>query len=219
MEINAIIYGATGMVGSGVLIECLKDPVVKSVLVIGRRSCEEDDPKLKEIILTDFEDYSAIEGELAGYNACFYCLGVTSFRMSEAGYTKVTYDYTMKAANVLALLNPGMTFIFVSGAGTRDDGKSRLMWARVKGATERDLKAVPFKHVFNMRPAFIQPTAGVKRVHLAYRFATPLVPFIKRLFPNIFTTTKVVGRAMINAVMNPPDNQTLESRDISRLGG
>ena len=217
MQINVILFGATGMVGSGVLIECLAHAEVKSVLVIGRNSCQVDHPKLKEIILSDFEDYSAIKDQLSGYDACFYCLGVTSLLTSKADYSKVTYDYTLAAARTLVALNPQMTFAYISGAGTRQDGKG-VMWIRVKGRVERDLSNLPFKQVYLLRPAYIQPTAGVKHVHLVYKLVGWLYPLWKRIMPNLVITCRELGRAMINSVLEPQPKQVLESRDLRELG-
>jgi uncharacterized protein YbjT (DUF2867 family) len=217
MEINVILFGATGMVGSGVLIECLANPAVKSVLVIGRNSCQVDHPKLKESIISNFEDYSDIKDQLSGYDACFYCLGITSLRTSETDYTKITYHYTLAAARTLVELNPQMTFAYISGAGTRQDGKG-AMWIRVKGRVERDLSDLPFKQVYLLRPAYIQPTAGVKHVHIMYKLVGWLYPLWKRIMPNLVITCSELGRAMINTVLNPQQKQVLESRDLRDLG-
>ena len=217
MEINVILFGATGMVGSGVLIECLAHPAVKSVLVIGRNSCQVDHPKLKEIIISDFEDYADIKEQLSGYDACFYCLGITSLLTSAADYTTITYNYTLAAARTLVEINPQMTFAYISGAGTRQDGKG-VMWIRVKGRVERDLSDLPFKQVYLLRPAYIQPTEGAKHVHLIYKLVGWLYPLWKRMMPNLVITCSELGRAMINSVLEPQPKQVLESRDLSELG-
>ncbi len=152
MKIKAILFGATGMVGEGVLLEALKYENVESVLVIGRRSCKVTNVKLKEIIHNNFFDYSTIEDQLKGYNACYFCLGVSSVGMTEKDYTRITYDLTMQAATTLSRLNPNMTFCYVSGTGTDSTEKGKMMWARVKGKTENDLAKLPFKAVYMFRP-------------------------------------------------------------------
>lgn len=216
-KIKTILFGATGMIGSGVLIECLDNAEVEFVLVIGRRSCGKKHEKLKEIIHDNFLGYSMIERELSGYNACFFCLGVSSVGMSEEQYHNITHDYVVKAAEVLSRLNPGMTFCFISGAGTDDTLKSRMMWARVKGKAENSLKSFPFKNVYLMRPAYIQPIKGVKSSYLMYKVLGPIYPLLKRLFSKYVTNTEEVGQAMINAVLYGADRQTLENKDIIQL--
>lgn len=217
MKINAILYGATGMIGSGVLIEILKHPDVKSVLVVGRRSCEVDHQKLREILHKDFLDYSAIEDQMTGYNACFFCLGVSSVGMSEEKYSRITYEFVKKAGETLSRLNPEMTFCFISGAGTDATEKSKTMWARVKGKAENVLKPFPFKTLYIMRPAYVQPMKGVKSIYFMSRILAPLYPLWKLIFPKYVVTTKQVGLAMIHAVLYGSKKQTLESIDISML--
>lgn len=217
MKIKAIIFGATGMVGEGVLHECLKDAGVESVLVIGRRTCGVRHEKLKEVICTDFFDYSAIEEALRGYTACFFCLGVSSVGKKEADYTRVTYDLTMQAARTLSRLNPDMTFCYVSGLGTNDKGRS--MWARVKGRTENEVAKLPFKAVYLFRPGSINPTKGLKN---AYRFAKVFAlfyPVWKILFRNYVCTLEELGLAMIHAASDGAPKQILENPDIAHLGG
>ena len=216
-KIRVIIFGATGMIGSGVLIECLDNPEVESVLIIGRRSCGKEHEKLKEIIHDNFMDYANIEKDLSGYNACFFCLGVSSAGMSEEQYHIITHDYVVKAAEVLSRLNPDMTLCFISGAGTDDTLKSRMMWARVKGKAENSLKSFPFKNLFLMRPAYIQPVKGVKPTLTMYKILGPFYPLWRRLFPKYVTTTEEVGQAMINAVLYGAAKQTLENKDIIQL--
>lgn len=221
MKINTIIFGATGMIGKGVLIECLEHPEVESVLVIGRRSTEMQHPKLRELIHKDFLDYSAVVNQLKGYYACFFCLGISSVGMSEEDYTRITHDFTIKAAEALLEQNPDMTFCFISGAGTDDTLKSRQMWARVKGKTENDLKAMPFKGSYMFRPAYIQPKKGVRSATWWYQALYDIMGFMypvwKALFPGNVSTTIEVGQAMINSVLFTPEKQTLESRDIVEL--
>ena len=199
MKIKAIITGATGMVGEGVLIECLQSPDVEQVLVINRRPCGVSHPKLKEIIHTDFFDFSSIAAQLKGYNACFFCLGVSSVGMNEKDYTHFTYDLTMHVAGTLAPPNPDMTFIYVSGASTDSTQKGSLMWARVKGKTENDLMKLPFKKVYAFRPGFMVPTPGAKNTLKPYKYFSWLFPLLLR-FPKYVSTLAQVGQAMIKAV-------------------
>jgi uncharacterized protein YbjT (DUF2867 family) len=217
MKIKAIIFGATGMVGEGVLHETLKHPDVESVLVISRKSSNVKHPKLKELFHTDFFDYSAIEKNLRGYNACFFCLGVSSIGMNEQDYSRVSYDLTMQAAKTLSKLNPDMTFCYVSGAGTDSTEKGRSMWARVKGKTENHLMNLPFKAVYLFRPGFIKPTQGL---HNAYAFASVLgsiYPVFKTLFPKYVCTLEDVGLSMIQAAGKGYPKRILESKDITEL--
>ncbi|YCK36558.1 NAD-dependent epimerase/dehydratase family protein [Actinomadura sp. ATCC 39365] len=195
---RVIIFGATGMVGRGVLRECLLDERVTAVLTVGRSPTGTVHPKLRELLHSDLSDLSAVEGELSGYDACFFCLGVSAAGMSEQDYRRVTYDYTLAAGTTLARLSPSSTFVYVSGAGTDEHG--RAMWARVKGATENALLALPF-HAYMFRPGYIQPMHGVtsrtRWYRLAYVVAAPLYPLLRRLFPAAVTTTERIGQAMI----------------------
>jgi hypothetical protein len=217
MEIKAIIFGATGMIGQGVLIESLENHDVKSVLVIGRRSCGVENAKLQELIHSDYLNYAGIEQELSGYNACFFCLGVSSAGMSPEEYYTITHDYAVAAADILSRLNPEMVFCFISGAGTDDKEKSRMRWARVKGKAENSLKSFPFKGLYLMRPAYIQHRKGVKPAYVFYRIFAPLYPLLRFMFPKMVTNTEEVGRAMLNAVLYGADKQTLENSDIIEL--
>ncbi len=207
------------MVGQGVLRECLLDPNVRSVLVIGRSATGQRHEKLREIVHQDFFDFSAIEPELTGLDACFFCLGVSSAGMTEERYRRVTYDITMAAAQTLVRLNPGMTFLFVSGAGTDSTERGRTMWARVKGATENALLRLPFKAAYMFRPAVIQPLHGIRsktRIYRAlYAVTRPLLPVLKTLFPKYVTTTEQLGRAMIEVAKRGAPQRILESRDIN----
>ena len=205
------------MVGEGVLHECLQHPDVESVLVINRRACGYTHPKLKEIIHSDFFDFSPIEKELAGYDACFFCAGVSSVGMKEPEYTRLTYDLTMHVAETLARLNKGMTFCYVSGSGTDSSEKGRIMWARVKGKTENDLMKLPFKAVYAFRPAFMRPTKGLKNVLSFYKYILWMYPALRAIFPNYFGTLKEVGLAMINVVNSGYEIQVLELKDIRVL--
>jgi uncharacterized protein YbjT (DUF2867 family) len=217
MNIKAIIFGATGMVGEGVLHVTLGHPDVESVLVIGRKSCGVKHPKLRELIHSDFYDYSAVEKDLAGHNACFFCLGVSSVGMSEKDYTRVTYDLTMEAAKTLSRLNPDMTFCYVSGAGTDSTEKGSIMWARVKGRVENRLRELPFKSVYLFRPGFIRPINGLRHAHLISEVAGMLYPLLKAISPKWVCTLEDVGLAMITAAKAKPSRQIIENKDIARL--
>lgn len=219
-DMKAIIFGATGMVGSGVLIECLADPRVEAVLVVGRSRCHVDHPKLRELIHTDFFDYTTIAPELAGYDACFFCLGVSSAGMGEAAYQHVTYDLTLAAARTLAKGNTGMTFCYVSGQGTDSTEHGRSMWARVKGRTENALLRLPL-NAFMFRPGIIQPLKGVRSrtrlYQLFYTLTGPFFPVLRRLLPSQVTTSVNVGRAMIRVAVDGYGKRILEVRDINAL--
>jgi uncharacterized protein YbjT (DUF2867 family) len=218
---NILLFGATGMVGQGVLRECLLDPDVRSIVTIGRSTTGQQHEKLREIVHEDFSNFSVIESELSGFDACFFCLGVSSAGMTEEQYHRVTYDFTMAAAQTLARLNPGMTFIYVSGAGTDSTEHGRTMWARVKGKTENALLRLPFKAAYMFRPSVIQPLHGITSKTKAYRVfyavTRPLLPLLKALFPRYVTTTEQVGRAMINAARQGAPKAVLESQDINSL--
>ena len=198
---NVILFGATGMVGQGVLRECLLDPDVQQILSIVRAPSGQHHPKLRELIHTDFFDYSAIEPQLTGFDACFFSLGVSSAGMDEAKYTHLTYDLTLAAATTLARLNPNMTFIYVSGAGTDSTERGRTMWARVKGKTENDLLKLPFRAAYMFRPGFIQPLHGIRSktrlYQTIYTILNPILPLLKSAFPKYITTTEQLGRAML----------------------
>lgn len=217
--LKVIITGSTGMVGEGVLHECLIHPEVASVLVINRKPCGVADSKLTEIIHQDFADIAKIASQLTGYDACFFCSGVSSVGMKEPEYTRVTYTLTLGFATTLAEKNPGMTFCYVSGAGTDSSEKGKLMWARVKGKTENDLTKLPFKQVFNFRPAFMTPTPGMKRTNKYYKYVSWLVPVLKLVWPDSISTLKVVGIAMIHATLKGYPKQVLEVKDIKQLAG
>ena len=216
---KVIIFGATGMVGQGVLRECLLASDVERVLIIGRTAAKQRHVKVQEIIRADLLHYEDIDPQLAGYDACFFCLGVSAFRMSEEQYSRITYDITMAAASTLARLNPKMTFIYVSGAGTDSTEHGRMMWARVKGRTENDLLRLPL-NAYMFRPAFIQALHGVESKTPMYRWLyplmVPLLPLLKRL-PRYATTTEQVGRAMLNVARAGAPKRVLESADINRL--
>ncbi len=216
-QLKAIITGATGMVGEGVLHECLLHPDVESVLIINRRTSGIIHPKLKEIIHKDFFDFSSIEDQLTGYNACFFCLGVSSLGMKEAEYKKVTYDLTLRVANTLSRLNPDMVFCYISGGGTDSTEKGRLKWARVKGKTENDLMKLPFKAVYAFRPGFLKTTKGLKNTLPAYKYFAWLFPILRPLMPGMLGTLHELGLAMINSVKFGFPKKVLEVKDIRQL--
>ena len=209
------------MVGQGVLRECLLDPDVEWVLSIVRAPSGRREPKLRELVHNDFFDFSAVESELAGYDACFFCLGVSSAGMKEADYRRVTYDITLVAARVLARLNPAMTFIYVSGTGTDSSEKSRSMWARVKGKTENDLLRLPFKAAYMFRPGAIVPLYGAKSktkfVQALYTALKPVLPMLYKLFPKYMTTTEQIGRAMLKVAKQGAPKSVLETSDINTI--
>jgi uncharacterized protein YbjT (DUF2867 family) len=217
MKIRVILFGATGMVGEGVLLESLKHPNVESVLVIGRRPCNVKHAKLNELVHQDFFDYSTIENKLRGYDACFFCLGVSSVGMNETEYTRITYDLTMQAATTLSRLNPGMTFCYVSGTGTDSTEQGRLMWARVKGRTENHLTRLPFKAVYSFRPGLMKPTTGQKNVKTIFKVLGYSYPLWKFFSPKNVCTLEEVGLAMIQAVRVGYSKKILENLDIAQL--
>jgi uncharacterized protein YbjT (DUF2867 family) len=216
-----ILFGATGMVGQGVLRECLADPDVTSVLAVGRSPTGQAHAKLHEVLHDNFLDFSAIESRLLGFDACFFCLGVTSVGLSEERYRHLTYDITIAAATTLARLNPGMVFIYVTGAGTDSTERGRVMWARVKGKTENDLLKLPFKGAYMFRPGAIQPLHGVRSktawIQAIYVVAAPLLTLLYKIAPKYVTTTERVGRAMIKVAKRGFPRPVLESEDINRV--
>jgi len=220
--VKVILFGSTGMVGQGVLRECLRDPQVESVLTIVRKPAGQPEAKVREIVHENFRDFSPIATELRGYDACFFCLGVSSAGMKEADYRRVTYDFTMAAAGTLVRESPNLTFVYVSGAGTDSSERGRSMWARVKGMTENALLAMPFRAAYMFRPAFIQPGKGITSKTPAYRvfykLLGPLFPAVRALFPRFVTTTGEVGRAMLEVARHGAPKRVLESADIVELG-
>ncbi len=213
---KVLLFGATGMVGQGVLLECLADERVEQVLAVGRTATGRQHPKLREIVRPDLFDLDDVRDDLAASDACLFCLGVSSTGMREADYRRITYDLTLSVARVLG---DGTTFCYVSGQGTNEGG--RLMWARVKGTTENALAALPLRAVM-FRPGFIQPMDGVTsktRLYAAvYRWTRPLLPLLRRAVPGFVTTTRAVGRAMIAVAANGSPKRILENRDINELG-
>jgi uncharacterized protein YbjT (DUF2867 family) len=218
---NIILFGATGMVGQGVLRECLLDPDVQQILSIVRTPTNQQNPKLRELVHTNFFDYSDIEPQLTGFDACIFTLGVSSAGMSEAEYTHLTHDLTLAVATTLARLNPQMTFLYVSGAGTDSTEHGRTMWARVKGRTENDLLKLPFRAAYMFRPGIIQPLHGIrsktKLYQAFYTILSPVLPLLESAFPQAITTTEQLGRAMLKVAKNGFPKPILESRDINSL--
>jgi uncharacterized protein YbjT (DUF2867 family) len=210
------------MVGLGVLRECLLDPDVDAVLTIGRTPTDQQHPKLQQITHADLFDLSAIEDRLSGFDACFFCLGVTSVGKAEADYRHITYVLTLSVAKTLLRLNPELTFVYVSGAGTDGSGRNRAMWSRVKGQTEMDLMSLPFRAAYMFRPAMIVPLHGIRSRTLLYRIAYlltgPFLPMLYRRYPKQVTTTEQIGRAMLVAAKSGAPKQVLESIDINELG-
>jgi uncharacterized protein YbjT (DUF2867 family) len=219
---RVVLFGATGMVGQGVLRACLAAEDVEQVLVVGRSKTGKEHAKLREIVHADFTDFSPIASELAGWDACFFCMGVSSAGMSEADYTRVTYDYALAAARVLSEKSPKMTFVYVSGAGTDSSEKGSSMWARVKGKTENAIAKLPFARAYMFRHGFIQPMHGVVSKTTLYRavyaMTGPLYPVWKRVFPSFVTTTDAVANAMLRVARDGADKTVLETRDINRIG-
>ena len=220
---KVVVFGTTGMVGKGVLLECLDDPRVTKVLTVGRSSAGVRHEKLEEVLHSDFEDYTAIEDKLSGYDACFFCLGISSVGMSEADYRHVTLDFTLAAAEALLKMSPGLTFIYVSGTGTDESGKSSMMWARVKGEAENRLLAMPFKAAYMFRPGVIEPRRGVAAkgtlTRVAYMIARPLFPILRAASPGLLTTTERIGKAMIKLGLEGGERRYFENPDINALIG
>jgi uncharacterized protein YbjT (DUF2867 family) len=219
---KVLIFGATGMVGQGVLRECLRDPDVARVVTIGRTASGVRHAKLREIIHSDMTNYAAIESELTGFDACFFCLGVSSSGMNEADYSLVTYDLTLAAAETLSRVNPGMTFIYVSGTGTDASEKDRTMWARVKGRTENALLQLPLS-AYMFRPGVIQPMDGIQSKTPSYRIfyilLGPLMPLLRWALPNHILTTRQIGQAMLAVAKHEYDKRILETKDIRTVAG
>lgn len=217
-----LLFGATGMVGQGVLRECLRDPAVEAVLSVGRSSSGVQHPKLRELTHANFLDFTAVEAELTGWDACLWCLGVTSAGLSEADYTRITVDFPLAAAKVLVRLNPAMAFVYVSGAGADSSGSSSVMWARVKGRAERELLARPFRSVHAVRPAAIQPLHGIRSrtgwIRVGTSLMKPLFPLVRALWPGQVITTEELGRAMLRLAREGHAKRILESPDLREFG-
>jgi uncharacterized protein YbjT (DUF2867 family) len=219
---KVLVFGATGMVGQGVLRECLLDPEVELAVTVGRTATGARDAKLREIVRGDLRGYAGIEDELTGFDACFFCLGVSSGGMKEADYERVTYGLTLAAAETLSRVNPGMTFVYVSGSGTDSTERGRVMWARVKGRTENALLRLPLK-AYLFRPGLIQPLDGIRSKTPAYRIlyglAKPLLPLLRWAFPNQVLSTREIGRAMLAVAKRGYEKRIMETRDIRAAAG
>lgn len=214
---KVIITGSTGMVGEGVLLECLANPEVERVLSVSRRPCGHTHPKLAELLVPDFRDLGAVEAQLAGYDACFYCAGVSSVGMNEADYTMITYETPLAFCQTLARLNPNLVLVHVSGSHTDSSEQGKVMWARVKGKAENALMRLPLRGVYNMRPSLMKPVSGQINLKRAYRFMLVFYPLMKLFFPGL--TLNQVGRAMIRCVRDGAPKRVLEPADIAALSG
>lgn len=216
-KIKIILTGATGMVGEGVLHECLQHNAIEQVLVVNRKSCSITHLKLKEIIHNDFFNLAPIENQLTGYDACLFCLGVSSVGMNESDYRHMTYDLTIHFAETVCKKNNALTFCYISGTGTDSTEKGRIMWARVKGKTENDLLKMPFKATYNFRPGALEPTKGLKNTLPYYKYIGWLLPIIRLVAPNSISTLKELGSAMINAAITGYSKSAIEVSDIKQL--
>ncbi len=214
-RMKVILTGATGMVGEAVLLECLENPLVERVLSVSRRPSGRTHEKLKELLVKDFRELGAAEAELRGFDACFYCAGISSVGMSEAEYSVITYDTPLAFATTLSKQNPSMTLVHVSGSHTDSSEQGRVMWARVKGKAENALMRLPFKGVYNFRPSLMKPTPGQQRVKGGYTLISVLYPIMNLFFPGI--PLKTLARAMINAVRFGASKHVLEVPDIKEL--
>ena len=219
---KVILFGATGMIGQGVLLECLRDPVVELVLVIGRSPTGARSPKVREVIHRDLEDYSGMEATLAGYDACLFCLGVSSSAVRESEYERITYGFAMAAATALSRVQPGMAFLFVSGAGSDSSENSSTVWARIKGRTENALMHLPLR-TYMFRPGIIEPLDGIqsrsRAYRVLYRLLGPVIPVLIRIFPNQILSTREIGQAMLAVARSGYAQPILEVRDIRRVVG
>jgi uncharacterized protein YbjT (DUF2867 family) len=215
---NVVIFGASGMVGQGVLLECLRDTGVERVLVVGRSSAGRQHAKLREVVVKDLFDVASYTDELIGLDACFFCLGVSSAGMTEAGYRRLTYELTMAVAQELVTRNSALCFVYISGAGTDSTERGRTMWARVKGATENALLRMPFRSAFMFRPGLIQPLDGIRSKTRAYRLGyvlmAPVLPLLRRAFPHSILTTREIGQAMLAIARSGWPRPLLEPKDI-----
>lgn len=214
---KVIITGSTGMVGEGVLLECINNEHVTVILLLNRKHHPITDPKVKEIIVKDFMQAEGIQDTLQGYDACFFCAGISSVGLKEDIYKHITYDVTMHVAKILSTVNPAMTFIYVSGSGTDSSEKGKLMWARVKGKTENDLLQLPFKAVYNFRPGIMRSTPGQKNVKWGFKIIDALYPMLNFLFPAFVSTLQELALAMITVVITPYKSTTLEVKDIKKI--
>jgi uncharacterized protein YbjT (DUF2867 family) len=217
MKLSVILTGATGMVGEGVLHECILHPDVEKILIINRKASGTVHPKVKEIIHQDFFHLSSLRQELAGYNTCFFCLGVSSVGMDKKTYFNLTYNLTLNFAKTLADQNPAMVFCYISGAGTDSSEKGRIAWARVKGKTENDLMKLSFKSVYNFRPAMLESTPGLKNTLSYYKYFKWMIPIIKLVAPNAISTLNELGLAMIKVSRDGYPKHIIDVKDIHAL--
>ena len=214
---KVIVTGATGMVGEGVVLECLRNEKILEVLMLSRKHFDLQHPKLKEVIIQDFMHLEEVKETLTNYDACFFCAGISSVGMKEDVYKHITYDITIHVAKTLSSINPSMTFIYVSGSGTDSSEKGKLMWARVKGKTENDLLKLPFKAVYNFRPGMMKSTQGQKNVKWGFKLMDALYPVFNLLFPAFVSTLQEVAIAMIYLVDNNFNKQTIEVLDVKKI--
>lgn len=215
-KLSVLITGSTGMVGEGVLFVCLQNPLVGRITVINRRSVGFTHPKLTEILHSNFYNLSSIENKLTGFDACYFCLGVSSVGMNMDDYYKITYTLTMHFGETLCRLNPGMVFCYVAGAGTKESGKG-VRWATIKGETENDLEKLPFKAMYRYRFGFIKPLPGQKRVKSFYKYIKWFFPIGKFLYPDGFNTLEEVGLSMIQVTLHGNEKKKLAGRAIAKL--
>lgn len=216
-QIKVIVTGVTGMVGEGVLHECINSEIVSDILILGRKASGIQHPKVKEVVHADLFNLHSIAAQLSGYDACFFCLGTTSLGKKEAEFFKVTYTLTMHIATILSQQNSNMTFCYVSGMGTDTTARGKIMWARVKGKTENDLLKLPFKKVFNFRPSILEPTKGLKNTLGFYKYTGWLMPVIRWLLPNQISTLSALGQAMIRVAISGYEKASIEVKDIHLL--
>ena len=219
---NVLLFGASGMIGQAVLRECLLDPGVGRVVTVGRRPTGQSNSKLTELVRPDLATLAPIESQLTGFDACFFCLGVSALGMTEEQYTRVNYDLTISVARTLLRTSPNVTFIYVSGAGTDSSERGRAMWARVKGRTENTLLSLPFRAAYMFRPGAVIPLHGIRSstrwYNVMYAVTKPIYPILRRLAPTMVTTTEELARAMLAVARNGYSTHILEMADIIRIG-
>ncbi|MGL4630742.1 MAG: NAD-dependent epimerase/dehydratase family protein [Leadbetterella sp.] len=209
-----ILTGVTGMVGEGVLHECLQRSDIHQVLLLNRKPSGISHPKVQELIVRDFYDLSDIENKLGGYDSCLFCLGTTSVGKTNEEFYKISYTLTMSVANTLVKMNPNMTFCYISGKSTDSTEKGSVAWARTKGKTENDLMKLPFKRVYNFRPSYLHPTPGMKNTLSYYKYVSWMYPFFKLIMPNSLSKLSELGQAMVNACAKGYEKQIIEVEDI-----
>lgn len=221
MSIKVIITGSTGMIGKGILYECLENPSISSILLINRTSIEMEHEKIKEILIEDFHNLSPFRDVLSGYDACYYCLGVSSYRMKEKEYNEITYKMTLHLAKLLSDINPDLSLCYVSAVGSDSSEQGRSMWARVRGKTENAILKLPLKSAYLFRPGYVQPMKGIKSktsmYTTMYTIVKPFYPIFKYLIPNKVTTTSAIGKAMIYTSLHGSDKTILYNKDINEL--